>query len=177
MEKKYGLRFGSDLEMVDHILDKGIDRVMVSTSKIQALKEKLGFGKNKEVETKENNPSVATIPQAKPKTANNEIMEKLASMEASVTSQIQEIEIGTGLVLSEMQLELDHFTNKMQKAVSNLDYNNGEKKEEVAKKTPTVISKVIEKVPEKKKDIVVIGDKKKKTIEMDGYEFDEDELD
>ena len=152
--------------MVDYIIDKGLDKALITTPKLQLLKKKLGWSNNETDQQPQSQslPVVNTIPTIpSPKTANDNILDKLASIEASMTKQVQEVDTRTGLVLSQFQIELDHFINKIQKAVPNLDYNNGDKN-----KNPT-------ESPEEPKPNTKTNPPK--IIEVDGYEFAEDELD
>lgn len=112
VEKKYGLRFKSDIEMVDYLLDKGIDKALVTSPKIEVLKRKF-FGQ-KSAETGNKTNPVASIPI--PAT---EVIQPRADMSLP----------DVGLVLSEMQLDVDYIKDKLTKTLG-IDFSNGDEEEE-----------------------------------------------
>lgn len=107
IEKKYGLRFASDTEMIEHILDRGIDKAMVATPKLQVLKNKI-FGDSEAKKT----------------------IEPVPLPVKEMQREVNNVRVDTGMVLSGMQLEMDHLKDKLTKTIPGLDLSNGNDKEE-----------------------------------------------
>lgn len=147
INKKYGLNLRTNGQLLNYILDEGVDKSLIAVPKFALLKQKLGnmfnFRKKPTVEEKEKKD---TIPKAKTKvskpisTENNinfkkEFNEFKKEFKDDVLNEISQIRVDAGLSVVAMQLERDHLLSKIKKVLPDLDYNDlkivTEKQEEV----------------------------------------------
>ncbi len=134
INKKYGVKFKSNVELLDYALDVlldklilGTDKALVATPKWMTLKEKIWKKKTVDeidkVSTIPKTDSISKSKVVKPEKLEDSLMRQILT---KMEEQIAEIDSRSGMAISSFQLELNHLVNKLQKVIPNLNYNNGE---------------------------------------------------
>ena len=135
LQRRYGLRFKSDAQMLEYILDKGIDKALLTVPKLSLLKEKIFGEKKADDKTKEETDKTPLQTLPKPKSVKTEkpflTLSKKdttgAVVEDDVTDEkINQIRVDSALFMSGLQMEFEHLLSKIKKAIPDLNYNNGD---------------------------------------------------
>lgn len=142
INKKYGMKFKSNFELIDYLIDVvleklllGTDKALEVTPKWLALKEKIW--KRKKVDKIKTIPQTSAIPRSKVEKIEENSDSLIKRVFTKMEDQITDIDKRSGLAISSFQLELNHLVNKLQKVLPNLDYNNGDEEKD---ESPNVLT-------------------------------------